>query len=49
MLIKGFASGDSEQDAYSIRKFVEDGNQIILGQSYAKVRDMNSISQSPCP
>lgn len=33
---QGFASGDSEVDAYSIRKFVSDGNQIILGQSYAK-------------
>ena len=29
-------SGNSEEDAYSIRKFVSDGNQIILGQSYAK-------------
>ena len=29
-------SGNSEEDAYSIRKFVADGNQIILGQSYAK-------------
>jgi aspartate/tyrosine/aromatic aminotransferase len=29
-------SGDSEEDAYSIRKFVADGNHIILSQSYAK-------------
>ena len=36
--LKGFASGDSEEDAYSIRRFVADGNLIILGQSYAKVR-----------
>ena len=33
---QGFASGNAETDAYSIRKFVADGNQIILGQSYAK-------------
>jgi aspartate aminotransferase, mitochondrial len=33
---QGFASGDAENDAYSIRKFVADGNNIILGQSYAK-------------
>jgi aspartate aminotransferase len=31
-----FNSGDSEEDAYSIRKFVADGNHIILSQSYAK-------------
>eukprot|EP00596_Hydrurales_sp_CCMP1899_P005521 CAMPEP_0119045258 /NCGR_PEP_ID=MMETSP1177-20130426/38592_1 /TAXON_ID=2985 /ORGANISM="Ochromonas sp, Strain CCMP1899" /LENGTH=411 /DNA_ID=CAMNT_0007016755 /DNA_START=51 /DNA_END=1286 /DNA_ORIENTATION=- len=33
---QGFASGDSEEDAYSIRKFVSDGHQIFLAQSYAK-------------
>lgn len=35
---QGFASGDPEADAFAIRKFVEDGHQIILCQSYAKVR-----------
>ena len=34
---QGFASGDSEEDAYSIRKFVADGHQVFLCQSYAKV------------
>jgi len=33
---QGFASGDSETDAYSIRKFVSDGHNIILAQSFAK-------------
>lgn len=33
---QGFASGDSEVDAYSIRKFVADGHNIILAQSFAK-------------
>ena len=33
---QGFASGDSEKDAYSIRKFVADGHQVFLCQSYAK-------------
>ena len=33
---QGFASGDAEVDAYSIRKFVEDGHNIILSQSFAK-------------
>ena len=36
ILICTSPSGNSEEDAYSIRKFVADGNQIILGQSYAK-------------
>lgn len=33
---QGFASGDAEVDAYAIRKFVDDGHQIILAQSFAK-------------
>jgi aspartate aminotransferase len=33
---QGFASGDAEADAYAVRKFVEDGHQIILCQSFAK-------------
>lgn len=33
---QGFASGDAEADAYSIRKFVADGHQIMLSQSFAK-------------
>ena len=34
---QGFASGDAERDAYAIRKFVADGHNILLAQSYAKV------------
>jgi aspartate aminotransferase len=33
---QGFASGDSEQDATAIRKFVADGHRIALAQSFAK-------------
>ena len=33
---QGFASGDAEIDAYSIRKFVDDGHNIVLSQSFAK-------------
>lgn len=33
---QGFASGNAEHDAYSIRKFVADGHKVILSQSYAK-------------
>ncbi len=36
-VVKGFASGDPESDAYAIRKFVQDGHQIMLSQSFAKV------------
>jgi aspartate/tyrosine/aromatic aminotransferase len=34
---QGFASGDPEADAFSLRKFVQDGHQIMLCQSFAKV------------
>jgi len=33
---QGFASGDAERDAYAMRKFVADGHEILLCQSYAK-------------
>lgn len=33
---QGFASGDPEADAYAVRRFVDDGHQIMLCQSFAK-------------
>jgi aspartate aminotransferase, cytoplasmic len=33
---QGFASGDIEKDAYAIRRFVSDGFQLIVSQSFAK-------------
>nr|AIT70228.1 aspartate aminotransferase [Dictyopteris undulata] len=33
---QGFASGDSEKDAWAIRRFVDDGHCIALAQSFAK-------------
>jgi len=33
---QGFASGNAEQDAASLRLFVEDGHDLMLCQSYAK-------------
>ncbi|KAI4465531.1 aspartate aminotransferase [Holotrichia oblita] len=33
---QGFASGDDESDAYSLRKFVKDGHLVMLAQSFAK-------------
>jgi len=32
----GFASGDVDRDAQSLRLFIEDGHQVALAQSYAK-------------
>ncbi|KAF9972651.1 aspartate transaminase aat1 [Actinomortierella ambigua] len=36
MAYQGFASGDINQDAYGVRKFVADGHQVALSQSFAK-------------
>lgn len=36
MAYQGFASGDPEHDALSLRKFISDGNAVILCQSFAK-------------
>ena len=38
LFAQGFASGDAEEDAFAIRKFVSDGHHIFLAQSFAKVR-----------
>jgi aspartate aminotransferase len=36
MAYQGFASGDCDQDAYAVRKFVDDGHNILLSQSFSK-------------
>ncbi|KAI8067836.1 aspartate aminotransferase [Gongronella butleri] len=36
MAYQGFASGDCNKDAYAVRKFVGEGHQIVLSQSFAK-------------
>lgn len=36
MAYQGFASGDTNKDAYAVRYFVEQGHQIALCQSFAK-------------
>merc|ERR1712032_1154217 len=33
---QGFASGNADADAFAIRRFVEDGHQFMLAQSFAK-------------
>lgn len=36
MAYQGFASGDTDRDAFAVRYFVEQGHQILLCQSFAK-------------
>ncbi|CEI89409.1 Putative Aspartate aminotransferase [Rhizopus microsporus] len=36
MAYQGFASGDCTRDAYALRKFVQEGHQVVLAQSFAK-------------
>ena len=36
MAYQGFASGDTDKDAFPIRHFVEEGHQLCLAQSFAK-------------
>lgn len=33
---QGFASGDLDKDAWVVRQFADDGNRMLLAQSYAK-------------
>ncbi|KAI9271535.1 aspartate aminotransferase [Phascolomyces articulosus] len=36
MAYQGFASGDCTRDAYALRKFVDEGHNLVLSQSFAK-------------
>lgn len=36
MAYQGFASGDIDRDAFAVRQFVKDGQQVVLAQSFAK-------------
>lgn len=38
MAYQGFASGSTSRDAFAVRYFVDQGHQIALAQSFAKVR-----------
>ena len=37
MAYQGFASGDTDRDAFALRYFVQQGHQVALSQSFAKV------------
>jgi aspartate aminotransferase len=47
MAYQGFASGDTARDAFAPRYFVEQGHQIALCQSFAKVRSRHNRSFTP--
>ncbi|GFO19631.1 aspartate aminotransferase [Plakobranchus ocellatus] len=36
MAYQGFASGDADKDAFSVRTFIKDGHQMALTQSFSK-------------
>lgn len=36
MAYQGFASGDTDKDAYPVRLFIEEGHGLVLAQSFAK-------------
>jgi aspartate aminotransferase len=36
MAYQGFASGDTDKDAYAVRHFIEEGFGLVLSQSFAK-------------
>ena len=37
MAYQGFASGDVDRDAFALRQFIDDGHDVLLAQSFAKV------------
>ncbi|RMZ79320.1 hypothetical protein DV737_g3474, partial [Chaetothyriales sp. CBS 132003] len=36
MAYQGFASGDTDRDAYALRLFIQEGHELVLAQSFAK-------------
>ena len=36
MAYQGFASGDTDKDAFAVRHFIKEGHQLVLAQSFAK-------------
>lgn len=46
MAYQGFASGDTDRDAFAVRYFVEQGFEIALSQSFAKVSHVSKFGPS---
>lgn len=36
MAYQGFASGDTDRDAWALRYFIQDGHKVLVCQSFAK-------------
>ena len=36
MAYQGFASGDTDRDAWALRYFIQDGHKVLVSQSFAK-------------
>ena len=36
MAYQGFASGDTDRDAWALRQFIQDGHKVLVAQSFAK-------------
>ena len=36
MAYQGFASGDTDKDAWALRYFIQDGHKVLVAQSFAK-------------
>lgn len=36
MAYQGFASGDTDRDAWALRHFIQDGHKVLVAQSFAK-------------
>ena len=36
MAYQGFASGDTDKDAWALRHFIQDGHKVLVAQSFAK-------------
>lgn len=43
MAYQGFASGSTTRDAFAVRYFVQQGHQVALAQSFAKVSSICQI------
>lgn len=36
MAYQGFASGDTDKDAWALRYFIKEGHKVLVAQSFAK-------------
>ena len=48
MAYQGFASGDIDTDAFGLRQFVADGHNVLLSQSFSKVKFLENLFFSGC-